>query len=169
VFRVERASGPVWYAKYRLPGGRQVQKKIGPAWTDRGRPPVASPSALPAEAWLRHLLDQARRGTLPGLVRTGATFDDAAAEWLRFIEDDRERKPSTLADYRSALKAHLLTAFGGQPLESITSEQTEYSTTGARVVENASDANWGPASPVPSTASVPLLTVTSCSYRGGTA
>ena len=30
VFRVERARGPVWYAKYRLPDGRQVQKKIGP-------------------------------------------------------------------------------------------------------------------------------------------
>jgi hypothetical protein len=24
VFRVERARGPVWYAKYRLPDGRQV-------------------------------------------------------------------------------------------------------------------------------------------------
>ena len=32
VFRVERARGPVWYAKYRLPDGRQVQKKVGPAW-----------------------------------------------------------------------------------------------------------------------------------------
>jgi hypothetical protein len=29
-----------WYAKYRLPDGRQVQKKSsGPAWTGRGRPP----------------------------------------------------------------------------------------------------------------------------------
>jgi hypothetical protein len=31
--------GPVWYAKYQLPSGRQVQKKIGPAWSGRGRPP----------------------------------------------------------------------------------------------------------------------------------
>jgi hypothetical protein len=31
VFRVERARGPAWYAKYRLPDGRQVQKKVGPA------------------------------------------------------------------------------------------------------------------------------------------
>ena len=36
VYRVERAR--VWYAKYRLPDGRQVQKKLGPAWTERGRP-----------------------------------------------------------------------------------------------------------------------------------
>jgi integrase len=28
VFRMDRARGPVWYAKYRLPDGRQVQKKL---------------------------------------------------------------------------------------------------------------------------------------------
>jgi len=125
VFRVERAHGPVWYAKYRLPDGRQVQKKIGPAWTDRGRPPVGWFTKRTAEAWLRDLLDEARRGTLPGMVRTGVTFADAAAEWLRFIEEDRARKPSTLGDYRSALKAHLLPAFGSEPLESITPEQID--------------------------------------------
>jgi integrase len=125
VFRVERAAGPVWYAEYRLPGGRQVQKKIGPAWNDRGRPPVGWFTKRTAEAWLRELLDQARRGTLPGMVATGATFADAAAEWLRFIEEDRALKPSTLSDYRSALKAHLLPAFGSQPLESITPEQID--------------------------------------------
>jgi len=125
VFRVERASGPVWYAKYRLPDGRQVQKKIGSAWSERGRPPVGWFTKRTAEAWLRDLLDQARRGTLPGMVRTGVTFADAAAEWLRFIEEDRSRKPSTLNDYRSALKAHLLPAFGEQPLESITPEQID--------------------------------------------
>jgi hypothetical protein len=26
--------------KYRLPDGRQVQKKLGPAWIERGRPPA---------------------------------------------------------------------------------------------------------------------------------
>jgi hypothetical protein len=49
-----------------------------------------------AEAWLRETLDQARLGTLPGMIRTGATFADAAAEYLRYIEHDRERKPSTV-------------------------------------------------------------------------
>jgi hypothetical protein len=37
VFRVERKRGPVWYAKYRLPDGRQVQRKLGPAWTQANR------------------------------------------------------------------------------------------------------------------------------------
>ena len=56
-----------------------------------------------AEDWLRDTLDAARRGTLPGSVRTGATFADAAAEWLRYVEQDRDVKPSTLTDYRSVV------------------------------------------------------------------
>ena len=35
VLRREGARGPVWYAKYRLPDGRQVKRRIGPAWTTR--------------------------------------------------------------------------------------------------------------------------------------
>lgn len=125
VFRVERWRGPAWFAKYRLPDGRQVQKRIGPAWTERGRPPNGYFTKRTAEAWLRAVLDAARRGTLAGAVRTGATFADAAAEWLRFIEEDRERKPSTLRDYRSALESHLLPAFTTMPLEDVTSAEIE--------------------------------------------
>ena len=36
----ERQSGSVWYVKYRLPDGRQIQRKLGPAWQDKGRPPA---------------------------------------------------------------------------------------------------------------------------------
>jgi integrase len=125
VFRVERARGPAWYAKYRLPDGRQVQKKLGPAWTDRGRPPAGYFTKRLAEAWLRELLEDARRGTLPGMVRTGATFADAAAEYLRYIEHDRGRKPSTVRGYRSAINAHLLPAFGQLPVEAVTAEVIE--------------------------------------------
>ncbi len=125
VFRVDRARGPVWYAKYRLPDGRQVQKKIGPAWSERGRPPAGYFTKRLAEDWLRDVMDQARHGTLPGMVRTGATFADAAAEWLRYIERDRGRKPSTLQGYRSALNAHLLPAFGSMAVEDLTTEVIE--------------------------------------------
>jgi integrase len=59
------------------------------------------------------------------MVRTGATFADAAHEWLRYVEDDRGRKPSTLADYRSVVNAHLLPAFGDQPLERIETDSIE--------------------------------------------
>jgi integrase len=125
VFRVERARGPVWYAKYRLPDGRQVQRKIGPAWTGRGRPAAGYVTKRLAEDWLRSVLEEARRGTLPGLVRTGATFADAAAEWLRYIEHDRGRKPSTVAGYNVMVRSMLLPAFDELQLEAITTPMIE--------------------------------------------
>lgn len=124
-FRVERKRGPVWYIKYRLPNGRQVQKKLGPAWTERGRPPAGYFTKRLAEGALRDTLHEARRGTLPGLVRTGATFADAAAEYLRYIEHDRGRKPSTVRGYRSAIQAHLLPAFGSMAIEDVRTEAIE--------------------------------------------
>jgi integrase len=107
-----------------------VQKKLGPAWTERGRPPAGYFTKRLAEDWLRAVLDEARRGTLPGLVRTGAPFVDAAEEYLRYIEHDRGRKPSTLRGYRSAIGAHLLPAFGELPVEAVTTEVIERWITG---------------------------------------
>jgi integrase len=125
VFRRHGARGDVWYAKYRLPDGRQLQRKIGPAWTERGRPAPGYYSKRSAEAWLSQLLGEARRGELPGMVRTGATFADAVSEYMRWLEHDRQRKPSTLRDYQSIIRAHLLPAFGHERLEDITSEGVE--------------------------------------------
>src|SRR4051794_33455978 len=125
VFRVERKRGAAWYAKYRLPDGRQVQKRIGPAWTARGRPPAGYFTRRTAEDWLRGILDQARDGTLPGLVRTGVTFSEAAEEYLTWLEVDRERKPSTLRDYRSILRSHMLPAFGAVFIEDLTPVQLD--------------------------------------------
>jgi hypothetical protein len=68
---VYRRSGPqadTWYAKYRLPDGRQVKKRIGPAWTSRGRPVAGYFTKRTAEAWLGDLLGEARRGTMPGMA-----------------------------------------------------------------------------------------------------
>lgn len=118
--------GPAWYARCRLPDGRQVQKKLGPAWTERGRPPAGYFTKRLAEAWLREVLDEARRGTLPGMVRTRATLADACAEYLRYIEHDRGRKPSTLRGYRSAISAHLLPAFGPLAVEDVSAETLEH-------------------------------------------
>ena len=125
VFRVERARGPAWYAKFRLPDGRQVQKRLGPAWSERGRPPAGYFTKRLATEWLASTLDQARHGTLPGMVRTGTTFAEASEEYLRYIEQDRRRKPSTLRGYRSAISAHLLPAFGAMQLEELTTEKIE--------------------------------------------
>ena len=119
VYRVERARGPQWYAKFRLPDGQQVQRRLGPAWTERGRPPAGYFTKRLAGDWLRRTLDEVRRGTLPGMVRTGATFADAAAEYLRYIAEDRNRKASTVEDYRSIINTHLLPAFGEFALEDV--------------------------------------------------
>lgn len=124
VFRVERKRGPCWYAKCRLPDGRQVQKRLGPAWTSRGRPPAGYFTKRLAEDWLHQTLADARRGTLPGALRSGATFADAAAEWLRYVEHDRDVKPSTLTDYRSTV-GRLFPTFGSLPIEEITASRIE--------------------------------------------
>ena len=125
VFRREGARGPVWYAKYRLPDGRQRQRRIGAAWTARGRPAAGYFTKRTAEAWLSDVLDEARRGTLAGMVVTGATFADAAAEYLRWLEQDRERKPSTMRDYRSIVRVHLLPTFGDLAIEDVTVDAVE--------------------------------------------
>jgi len=72
VFARKGARGTVWCAKYRLPDGCQVKTRIGPDCIGRGRPPVGHYTKRLAEAWLHETLGQARRGTLPGMVRTGA-------------------------------------------------------------------------------------------------
>jgi integrase len=125
VFRVERKRGPQWFAKYRLPDGRQVQRRVGPAWTERGRPAAGYFTKRLADDWLRGVLDEARQGTLPGLVKTDVTFAEAAEEWLRYVEHDRGRKPSTIAGYRALLRSQLLPTFGELPIESITTPMIE--------------------------------------------
>jgi integrase len=125
VFRYEGKRRPVWRAKYRLPDGRQVKRAIGPAWTGRGRPPAGYYTKRTAELWLADVLAQARAGTLPGMVRTGATFADACDEYLRYVAFDLDRKPSTIVDYRSIIRAHLLPAFGTLRLEDLTTERIE--------------------------------------------
>src|SRR5919112_880235 len=124
IFRVGKRRS-VWRAKYRLPDGRQVQTTIGRVWTERGRPPEGYFTKRTAEAWLGDVLGQAERGVLPGMVRTGRTFADAAEEYLRYLADDRKRKPSTMRDARSVIRNHLLAPFGDRRLEDITEQEVE--------------------------------------------
>jgi integrase len=125
VFRVDGKRRSVWRAKYRLPDGRQVQTTIGCVWTERGRPPDGYFTKRTAQAWLRDVLDQAERGVLPGMVRTGRTFAEAADEYLRYLAEDRQRKPSTVRDARSVIRNHLLPPFGTRRLEDITEQDVE--------------------------------------------
>jgi len=123
----ERKRGPVWYLRYRLADGRQTQKLLGPAWTKRGRCPAGQYTEKLANDELQRVLTEARQGTLPGSQPlSGHTFGDACAEWLRYVEDDRQRAPSTLKDYRNVVKGSLLPEFGSDlPLEDLTTERIE--------------------------------------------
>ena len=125
LYRAERQRGPQWYMKYRLPDGRQEQRRIGPAWTSkREEPPPDHFTKRAAQAVLDETLAKARRGELGGVARTRATLAEAADEWLHYVEHDRERKRSTVTDYKhmvDRLKAEL----GDLQLADVTPERLE--------------------------------------------
>jgi len=125
VYRVTRTKGRVWYAKYRLPDGMQVQRALGREWGGKGRPPEGYFTARTAQAALDAILVDARRGKYPSRATTAATFADASAEWLRYVEVDRQRKPSTVSEYKSVVSRHLDPAFGTLPLAQVTSERID--------------------------------------------
>lgn len=115
----------MWFAKYRLPDGRQVQKRIAPAWTRPGRPEDGFVNRRGAEAWLADVLSQAHAGTLAGMVRTGVTFEQASAEWVRYCVEDRACKPSTMVDYRHTVSRVFVPIFGPLLLEEISAPAIE--------------------------------------------
>lgn len=129
VYKREGKRGGVWYAKYRLPDGRQVHTRIGPHWSDRKREPAAgSYTKTSAKAWLDDKLAKARRGELPGMVRTGTTFAAACDEWIAY-KRDRKVKLSTQIDYEH-MADRMRKVFGeryGERLkvENVTSEMVE--------------------------------------------
>jgi integrase len=117
--------GGAFYAKYRI-GRVQTMRKLGDAWTGKGRPPEGFLTRRMAEAALQAILTDARRGTLAGMSKTGGTFGDASAEWLRYVEHDRKRRVSTVSDYRGVVEVHLDPEFGKEtPLEAITTERID--------------------------------------------
>jgi len=121
----KRPAGPVFFIKYRLPDGRQVQKLLGPAWTGKGRPAAGHYTERTAREALEAALTDARRGTLAGMHRTHATFADAAAEYLRYVEHVRQCEASTVRDYKSVIGRYLLPVFAERPLESITADDID--------------------------------------------
>ncbi|HEX5762834.1 MAG TPA: tyrosine-type recombinase/integrase [Solirubrobacterales bacterium] len=124
VFKRKGKRGAVWYAKYRLPDGRQQKKRLGAAWTEKTAPPEGYFTKGKAQTHLDELLRQARDGSLPGMVKTGKTFADATAEWLAYCENVRDCKPSTMRDYRNMVRV-LDRQFGKRKIETITTEDID--------------------------------------------
>ena len=105
------------------PAGRPPDPPDDRAGVDGARPParrLATRSARPRRGCAR---SSTRRA--PARCRAwcgpASTFADACAECLRYMEHDLDRKPSTLRDYRSTIRAHLVPAFGELRLEDVTS------------------------------------------------
>jgi integrase len=121
---VRRKRGDQWYVKYRQPDGRQVERKLGPAWTGSGRPPAGQYTRRTAEEALEAILTDVRRGT-GDAPTSGATFADAAAEYLRYVQDVRQIDPVTVRDYRGVADGYLVPEFGDQPIEAITPDMID--------------------------------------------
>jgi integrase len=126
VFRRKRSSGDRWMAKWRDAEG-QHQVVLGKAWTKRGRPAEGYLTKQGAQRELDAILADARRHRLTSQPRLASTvtFEEAAREWLRYVEHDRKRRPSTIADYRWIVERRLLPDFGELPLESITTQRID--------------------------------------------
>lgn len=104
-----------WYIRWR-DGNGEHRRALGPDWTEKGKPPAGHFRKREAEQALQELLVKARAGEA-SRVRTGVTFKEAAEDWMRHGEIERGLKPTTIIDYRSALRAHLLPTFGTMRLE----------------------------------------------------
>ena len=111
---VERQTGPVYFIKARDRDGRQIKRRLGPVsdWPDKQ-----------AQDALRDFLTDL--GREPEKGDDTITFRYAADAWLSYVEHDRDRAPSTVRGYRSALNKHLIPRFGNRPLARITADDVE--------------------------------------------
>ncbi|HVY77684.1 MAG TPA: tyrosine-type recombinase/integrase [Solirubrobacterales bacterium] len=126
VFRRKRKSGDRWMAKWR-DGEGQHQAVLGKAWTKRGRPAEGYLTKQGAQRELDAILADARRHRITSQPRLASTvtFGEAAREWLRYVEHDRKRRPSTVADYRWIVERRLLPDFGELALEAVTTQRID--------------------------------------------
>ena len=91
---IERDSGPVYYAKWRLGDGTQIKRRLGPAWLKRDRDGWkkrrgrVSASFLDERAAVvamdRLIREHAARLAVPK-PKQRITFADAATAWLRHL------------------------------------------------------------------------------------
>jgi len=117
---VERLGGAFYEAKWRR-CGKQVKRRIGPAWLERepsgskrwrprrGRPPTDHFDEKRATVQMAELIaehDETARAIEAGEREhreRGPNFREVASAWLEHLERERGAKPSTLRDYRYML------------------------------------------------------------------
>ncbi len=65
-----------------------------------------------AEDRLEEILGAAQRRRPDPSPGSQRSFEEACEEWLRYVEHDKQRAPSTLRDYRNTVRSRLLPGFG---------------------------------------------------------
>jgi integrase len=103
-----------WWMRYRLPDGTDSKRKIGRAWTKRGRPPEGYFTERMAEQVLREFLDA--HAHLSGPT---PTFAVAADEYLRYCETDKGLRATTLRTYRNIVRRELKPEFGDKRISQV--------------------------------------------------
>lgn len=150
----QRASGCFWYGKWSR-HGQPVIRALGRAWAEpdghggwrrkRGRAPEGV--LTEAEAAARMLALMREHDADQTLLerdaeerrRRGVTFRELAGEYLRWLEDVKGAKPSTLRDHRSLLaepgqayrrgagasRGQIMSALGERPAREVTTREVE--------------------------------------------
>jgi integrase len=114
----QRATGPFWYGKWSR-SGQPVIRALGRAWADtdtsgawrmrRGRAPEG---VLTEAQACQRMLELVREHDVEQTLleqdagerrRRGVTFRELAADYLNWLEDVKDAKPSTLRDHRLLL------------------------------------------------------------------
>jgi integrase len=136
----ERAFYDVYF---RWPAGRLVKRRVGRAWVNsqgeprRGQPHDGYFDVARAHDRAREIVAEHVASTEP--QNAGPTFRDVAHEYLRWLEDVRGAKPSTLRDHRSTLSepdvavrggraktnGHVMRALGDRPAAEVTPREVE--------------------------------------------
>jgi integrase len=119
----QRKKGLVLYAKWRDADG-QHQRKLGPLWEGKGRPPAGWLSRKEARALLDEILVGARKRSQRHPVAR-LRFEQVADDWMDHGRFERALKPSTVMEYESVLSCHLLPVFGGCDLERLTAQEID--------------------------------------------
>ena len=128
---------------FRWPAGRLVKRRVGPAWVNsngeprRGQPRDGCFDVARAHDRAREIVAEHVASTEP--QNAGPTFRVVAHEYLRWLEDVRGAKPSTLRDHRSTLSepdvavrggraktnGHVMRALGDRPAAEVTPREVE--------------------------------------------
>ncbi len=99
-----------WYGSWRV-GGRRVHRRIGPKRKAGSREGL---TATQAERELQRRIDSERTA-----VRSGLSVGEVGERYVTHLETVMERKPTTISDYRSMLRAHIVRFFGERPIEKV--------------------------------------------------